>query len=163
MNADIYQQYLQGTASQSGDERCEHRVKVLKRGMLAFNNQFEGQTCVVRDMTSGGAKLELQNIVALPKFFTLHIEIDGIQVDCHLIWQKPPFAGVEFIGEARASNLARQQSIGTSESTLSETFMREFQMRQAHEHRGQENIETNTHRNRPRAKAKPFGKRAFKG
>jgi hypothetical protein len=79
-------------------------------------------------MTTKGARIELQNIIALPKFFTLHIEIDGIQIDCSLVWQKPPFAGVEFIGEARHSNLARPQSVGSSEGALSESFMREFQM-----------------------------------
>lgn len=159
-----YVDYMAGLATgQSDDARSRHRQRVLKRGMLGFGEQFAGQPCIIRDLSEIGAKIELQNIVALPRLFVLHIEIDGIQIDCRLVWQKPPFAGVEFFGEARASTLARRQTVGSSESALSETFMREFQMRQAREHRGQENIQS---QNAGRSAKKPmrqFGKRAFKG
>lgn len=157
---------INSRVQEQAEDRLEHRKKVLKRGMIGFGNQYASQPCVVRDMTSHGAKIELQNIIALPKEFKLHIEIDGIQLDCNLVWQKPPFAGVVFIGESKPTNLAREQVVRMADAALSPEFMEEFERRQAAEHRNQPAESTYSRSaariRRAAIKPKPFGKRCFK-
>ena len=145
--------------------RSEHRKRVLKRGMLGFGEQYAGQPCIVRDMSNLGARIELQNIIALPKQFSLHVEIDGFQIDCRLVWQKPPFAGVVFTGTRRRSMLAREQVLRDEEHALSPEYLAEFEKRQALEHKDQPQDLTYSasaaRLRRAAIRPKPFGKRAF--
>ncbi len=145
-------------------ERKELRTEVMIRGMLEFQDHFTGQPCIIRDLNSCGAKIELQNNVALPKDFTLHVDIEAYQVECHLIWQKPPFAGIVFTSDRSASTLANGNSLERTIATLSPEFLAEFERRQKIEHRNQPAQSTHgaaMARSR-RAVMKSFGKRGVR-
>lgn len=153
------------------EERRYRRLKVLKRAMIAFGGgQFSGFPCVIRDMTIAGARLELSDTIALPRFFTLHVEIDGFKVECELVWQGLTYAGVRFIGEKQATPMARKQVLQTSETALSEQFLRDEAERRRREqgHHGAQSGTTHCN-GEPAPAATPlrrqvsFGKRKFEG
>ena len=143
------------------EEREFRRFRVLKRAVLGFGDQFASQPCIVRDICDTGAKLEIQELIALPRHFTLHVEIDGFKVECELRWQRMPFAGVQFTGPKQHSVLGRKQVLGDAETALSEQFQKDFELREKMA-AGKEQRDTTV---RPVGSHKPaaFGKRHFEG
>ena len=144
------------------DERAERRKHVLKKGIMAFGEQFSGQPCIVRDMTEKGARVEIESPIAHHREFTLHVEIDGFQVLCEIVWYKFPLLGVNFIGERQKTVLARKQVVSNADASMSkqispEEKLRELRLRQAGS-KGEADIHLKN-----RVKGKSFGKRAFKG
>jgi len=68
---------------------------VLKHGTLTFS---EGGSvdCMVRNISSGGARLEVANPLRLPQSFTLFIETDRFTRRCHPVWCSDNRIGVAF-------------------------------------------------------------------
>ncbi|GEM_PF-894392 len=145
----------------SPEERASRRFRVLKRAMLGFGQQFASQPCVVRDLCETGAKIELDGALALPRHFTLHIEIDGYKVECELVWHRPPFAGVHFVGPKVHSSLARKQVLGAAETALSEQFQKDYEMRERMQARDKERQDGLPKKNSGPQKPMVFGKRHF--
>jgi PilZ domain len=55
-------------------------------------------TCIIRDISCRGAKLEVSSWVQLPKEFNLLIVRTNISRHAKLRWRRGNFAGVEFSG-----------------------------------------------------------------
>jgi hypothetical protein len=53
--------------------------------------------CTVRNLSETGAALEVTTPVGIPERFTLVIEADQRQVQCHLVWRKERRIGVLFV------------------------------------------------------------------
>ena len=77
------------------EKRATPRHRVLKRGTLAFRGGG-GIDCMVRNMSSGGARVEIANPVGLPASFTLVIAADRFMRDCHAVWSSDRRVGVAF-------------------------------------------------------------------
>ena len=54
--------------------------------------------CVVRDLSSGGARLEFAGPTALPSEFKLRISVEATAKPVELAWQRGLRAGVRFEG-----------------------------------------------------------------
>lgn len=79
-----------------GDRRKRVRRRTLKKGRLIFNN---GQTvidCVVKNLSSEGARLALGGITAVPDEFEVRIMDDPSRY-CRVIWRSAYEIGVAFI------------------------------------------------------------------
>ena len=77
------------------EKRTAPRHRVLKQGTLAFNGGG-GVDCVVRNISSGGARLDVANPVGLPQSFTLFIETDHFVRRCRPVWCSDTRIGVAF-------------------------------------------------------------------
>lgn len=77
------------------EKRRAPRHRVLKHGTLAFNSGG-GVDCMVRNISSGGARLEVANPLRLPQSFTLVIETDQFMRHCHPVWCSENRIGVAF-------------------------------------------------------------------
>ncbi len=77
------------------EKRAAPRHRVLKRGTLTFSGGG-GVECMVRNISSGGARLEVANPFGLPASFTLFIETDQITRRCHPVWCSDNRIGVAF-------------------------------------------------------------------
>ena len=76
------------------EKRTAPRQRVLKRGTLAFVGG--GIDCMVRNISSNGARLDIVNPVGLPPSFKLVIEADQFIRRCHPIWSNDNRIGVAF-------------------------------------------------------------------
>ncbi len=79
----------------SPERRAEARLRTLKAGKIAFNNNFSVFDCVVRNMTKHGACLEVGSSLGVPSVFDL-ILVDGNKHVCNLRWRYNNRLGVEF-------------------------------------------------------------------
>lgn len=77
------------------EKRRAPRHRVLKHGTLAFNSGG-GVDCMVRNISSGGARLEVANPLRLPQSFTLVIKTDQFMRHCHPVWCSENRIGVAF-------------------------------------------------------------------
>lgn len=78
------------------DERRKvQRHRTLKRGSIAFN-RAGGIDCRVRNLSDGGACLEVASQVGIPDDFKLVIDSDHMEQPCHVIWRTATRLGVEF-------------------------------------------------------------------
>jgi hypothetical protein len=77
------------------ERRTAPRHRVLKHGTLALG---DGGTvdCMVRNISSGGARLDLANPFGLPPSFTLVIETDHFIRRCRPVWCSDTRIGVAF-------------------------------------------------------------------
>jgi PilZ domain len=77
------------------EKRATLRHRVLKHGTLAFGGGG-GVECTVRNISSGGARLDVSNPIALPGSFTLVIQNDQFMRRCHPVWVSEQRVGVAF-------------------------------------------------------------------
>ncbi|MGA2289351.1 PilZ domain-containing protein [Bradyrhizobium sp.] len=77
------------------DKRAATRQRVLKRGTLTFDGGG-GIDCVVRSISSNGARLDIASPVGLPKSFTLVIETDKFIRRCRAVWKNEKQIRVAF-------------------------------------------------------------------
>ena len=106
-----YQDSL-SAAEQVSSETCrDQRRRVLKSGIICFNDRHCTVGCTVRDLSETGAKLKTAGSVNAPDSFELHIELDGIWVNCEVVWRSGETLGVIFVSDVEKKAPTRIQSL----------------------------------------------------
>jgi len=77
------------------EKRASPRQRVLKQGTIAFRGGG-GIDCTVRNISQGGARLEVTTPVGLPGSFILVIAADRFMRDCRTVWNTEKRVGVTF-------------------------------------------------------------------
>jgi hypothetical protein len=77
------------------EQRAAPRHRVLKHGTLAFGGGG-GIDCMVRNISSNGARLDVANPIGVPPSFTLVIVADQFMRRCHAVWSNDKRIGVAF-------------------------------------------------------------------
>jgi hypothetical protein len=95
------------------DGRLSPRRRVLKAGIIAFNNRHSTLSCTVRDLSAVGARLRLDGSVSAPDTFELVIELDGLEAPCQVMWRRAPDIGVKFLSEPRMVTPKRVQIVAS--------------------------------------------------
>lgn len=75
------------------DNRGKPRQRVLKAGTIEFGGG--GIDCTVRNVSDGGAALDVTSPIGIPERFTLVVS-DGTQRACRIVWRKEKRIGVKF-------------------------------------------------------------------
>ena len=76
-------------------ERELHRHPVFRFGIVKTPS-LEEVKCIVKDLSSNGAKLAFEGAISLPDKFTLAIEGYAAPTPARLVWHEDTEAGVEF-------------------------------------------------------------------
>jgi hypothetical protein len=76
--------------------RSSQRHRTLKAGMIAFDEAC-GVSCRVRNLSEGGACLEVPTPIGIPQVFTLRIERDRVCRPCRVAWRSHDRLGVSYI------------------------------------------------------------------
>jgi PilZ domain-containing protein len=77
------------------ERRQSPRHRVFKAGTIEFN-RAGGVSCTVRNVSSGGACLEVESPLGIPETFGLLITGDPVLHQCHIAWRSPHRIGVAF-------------------------------------------------------------------
>jgi hypothetical protein len=81
---------------QAQEQRKHIRRRILKAGRIVFNGRFSVIDCIVRNLSDGGACLEVASSVGIPENFDLTIEADHPDRHCHVAWRSEHRLGVAF-------------------------------------------------------------------
>jgi hypothetical protein len=76
--------------------RDQSRRTVIKGARVVFNNRKSTLDCRVRDLSSGGARLDFSSQQLLPHEFDLHVAGDPVR-RCGLRWARGTLVGVRFL------------------------------------------------------------------
>ena len=76
------------------DKRDTQRQNVMKAGTILFGGS--GIDCLVRNMSVGGANLEVESKIGIPSSFDLVIEAEHSNHHCVVVWRKARRIGVAF-------------------------------------------------------------------
>lgn len=79
------------------EKRAAQRHRVFKGGMITFDDSGVG--CTVRNVSPGGAAVDLDDAVALPECFRLSIPRDNVTRDCRAVWRSERRIGLAFVHE----------------------------------------------------------------
>ena len=77
------------------EKRAAQRYRVFKGGTITFENS--GIACTVRNMSDGGAAIDLESPVILPQSFTLSISRDNFVRNCRAVWRNDKRIGLAFV------------------------------------------------------------------
>ena len=76
------------------EKRASLRNRVLKAGSIEFDGG--AINCVVRNLSSTGARLDVATPAGIPERFTLILPADGYHTYCTVVWRKEKQIGVTF-------------------------------------------------------------------
>ena len=84
------------------DRRQKNRKSVFKGAVLSCE---DGNTfpCVVRDISSTGAQIQISSEANIPNKLTLYIDLDGIGVKGEVVWRSGDQIGFRFTSELEVS------------------------------------------------------------
>jgi hypothetical protein len=71
-------------------------MPTLKAGRIEFNRRLNIVNCVVRNMSEGGACLQVEDGHWLPAMFDLAVPIDGLKRACRVAWRSADKVGVAY-------------------------------------------------------------------
>jgi hypothetical protein len=77
------------------ERRKTLRRRVLKGATIAFD-RTSGIRCMVRNLSAGGACLELDCSVGIPREFVLVLDSDRSSFASRIVWTGPHHLGVAF-------------------------------------------------------------------
>jgi hypothetical protein len=75
--------------------RTQPRLRTLKGGRISFNHGA-AIDCIVRNLTSTGACLEVASPIGIPESFELVLDSDGTSRACRVTWTSAKRIGVTF-------------------------------------------------------------------
>jgi hypothetical protein len=76
------------------DKRAAPRRPVRKAGTIEFSGA--AFSCMVRNLSTSGAALDVPSVIGIPDRFTLVIATDDLHFRCHTIWREEMRVGVAF-------------------------------------------------------------------
>lgn len=76
------------------DKRTTPRHRVFKSGIISFDGA--GIDCTVRNVSDGGAQLEVASLQGIPQSFKLAIAADNFLRRCRMVWTTNRRIGVTF-------------------------------------------------------------------
>jgi hypothetical protein len=79
----------------ANNKRRSSRRSLLKHGRIVFNRGGSTIDCIVRNLSTRGARLEVATVVGLPDAFYLVLPETGTQ-PCRVVWRRLKEVGVAF-------------------------------------------------------------------
>ncbi|UQR60558.1 PilZ domain-containing protein [Bradyrhizobium sp. C-145] len=77
------------------ERRATQRHRVFKGGRITFENS--GIACTVRNISTGGAAVDLDAPTTLPQSFKLSISCDNFVRTCRPVWRSDKRVGLAFV------------------------------------------------------------------
>jgi PilZ domain len=76
------------------EKRVEHRRKMLKGGTVFFNKGYSSLECVVRDITSAGARIQMGETFGMPSRVMLSISGEDTRFEATVRWRNSRNVGL---------------------------------------------------------------------
>lgn len=78
------------------ERRRSLRRRALKGARIVFNHGASSLSCLVRNLSEGGARPEVESSLGVPQTFVLYFSEGEAHQDCEVAWRKEKAIGVRF-------------------------------------------------------------------
>src|SRR5690349_5209455 len=95
---------------QQKEHRRQRRNRTLKSGRIIFNGGYSVLTCTIRNLSEGGAMIEVVAMLGIPHEFDLAVE-PAPPRRCRVAWRRDNRLGVYFVTAENAA-LDRPEETG---------------------------------------------------
>lgn len=79
------------------ERRADHRRRVLKGGNIFFNKGYGAYDCQIRNLSDGGALINMEDSSGLPGVFDFAVSGEDERRSATISWRKRGMAGVKFL------------------------------------------------------------------
>ena len=93
------------------ERRALARHKTFIKGRIYFNNRLSSLDCIVRDVTSQGARLEVSENVPLPDSFEIYLPNKDEYFHARVEWRKGGNIGVSWSAEQAGKQWSESGSV----------------------------------------------------
>jgi hypothetical protein len=83
------------TTATSSERRLFDRRQTLKPGRIVFNRASSTINCTMRNLSDGGARLEVASVLGIPSTFELRLDGSSVR-ESRIVWRKLDALGIEF-------------------------------------------------------------------
>jgi hypothetical protein len=83
--------------SDQTNRRREHRRRSFKAGKIVSLNLTFTFDCTVRDFSSGGARVQIENSLAVPAEFFFIFPSDGLVARSKIAWRRQREIGIQYL------------------------------------------------------------------
>jgi len=90
------------SVSQSREGRRSDRMRTFMAAKVSFSNGQSTLDCTIRNISDGGAKLQISGGITLPGEFDLIIPQRNFNRRVRLCWRNDEFCGVAFLDQGDA-------------------------------------------------------------
>ena len=111
-------------ATEEEPTRSAPRRRMLKGGVICFNERHSTLACAVRDVSEKGARLRISGSIDAPDTFELFIELDGVWVDCEVVWRGAGEIGVRFTSAMVRQAPSRKQVVQQQKAVVAKPTLR---------------------------------------
>lgn len=79
------------------EKRNTERRRTYKGGKIVFNNDRSAIDCTIKNMSRGGAALNVASSLGVPNEFTLVVGPENVQKSCRVAWKTETLIGIAFL------------------------------------------------------------------
>ena len=90
---------LSETIPDGAEMRASPRHRVFKGAVIVFNAGRSTFNCIMRDVSLGGARLQIDPLLPIPQDFEI-LTSDAPRRPCHIAWRSGQQVGVSFVSAA---------------------------------------------------------------
>jgi hypothetical protein len=80
----------------SDERRQSNRQRCLFSGQVVMNEANSTISCMVKDLSEGGARVSFGGTTLLPRHFDLMVERKGLRRPVSVVWRHQDVAGLRF-------------------------------------------------------------------
>jgi hypothetical protein len=110
--------------------RSAERTRSFLRARIIFNNRMSTIDCIIKNFSPTGAKIALNETLAVPTEFEIDVPQKGRGYHARLVWRDKEAIGVEFIdAKTPGLTLATQAPADTSEQRVYELQLQNAELK----------------------------------
>lgn len=94
------------------EHRATERVRSFLRAQIVFNNRMTTIECIIKNYSAAGAKIALNDTLAVPTEFDVYIPAKQRNHHARLVWRDKDAIGVNFIEAGDAAEKKPTTSVG---------------------------------------------------
>ncbi len=114
------------------DNRTSDRIRSFLRAQIIFNNRMSTIDCIIKNISATGARVALNDTLAVPTEFDIYIPQRGRSHHAKLVWRDKDLIGIDFMDvQQPAPVAAAAPSISDMPAVGGEARLRELEVQNA--------------------------------
>jgi hypothetical protein len=113
------------------DKRESDRVRAFLRAQIIFNNRMSTIDCIIKNISSTGARIALGDSFAVPAEFDIYIPQRSSSHHCKLVWRDRDSIGVDFVDVPHQPGTASQEAAAEPSAIGGEARIRQLEVQNA--------------------------------
>ncbi|MGA3304205.1 MAG: PilZ domain-containing protein [Methylovirgula sp.] len=113
------------------DKRASDRIRSFLRAQIIFNNRMTTIDCIIKNISATGARIALNDTLAVPTEFEIYIPQRGCSHHARLVWRDRDSIGIDFTDVQQPTPAAPAPAAPEPHAFGGEARLRELEVQNA--------------------------------